>query len=153
MLRVIYADCHLWWVSQITPLCWVSLCWMSLFWASLCWVSWHPIMILSTVCMHLCMWVCEWVSRHNDNRKIDSRQNDNLPFISDRNWINSSFKSTRHCLSISPTAINITTFSITKNVKLSIILVLYLLSIILGRIYNECHKFTLYAECRYADCC
>ncbi len=24
-----YAECNLWWVSQISPLCWVSLCWMS----------------------------------------------------------------------------------------------------------------------------
>ncbi len=37
MLSVFYAECHLCWVSQISPLCWVSLCWVSL-----CWMSWHP---------------------------------------------------------------------------------------------------------------
>ncbi len=31
-----HAKCHLCWVSQISPLCWVSLYWMSL-----CWVSWR----------------------------------------------------------------------------------------------------------------
>ncbi len=51
MLNVIYAECHLCWVSQISPLCWVSLCsvslcwvllcWMSLRWVSLCWMSWR----------------------------------------------------------------------------------------------------------------
>ncbi len=36
MLNVIYAECHLCLVSQISPLCWVSLRWMSL-----CWMSWR----------------------------------------------------------------------------------------------------------------
>jgi hypothetical protein len=30
--RHLYSECHLRWVSQISPLCW----------ASLCWVSWRP---------------------------------------------------------------------------------------------------------------
>jgi hypothetical protein len=30
-------NCHVCWVSQISPFSWVSLCW-----ASLCWMSWRP---------------------------------------------------------------------------------------------------------------
>jgi len=37
MLSVVYAECRLCRMSQISPLCWVSLCWVSL-----CWMSWHP---------------------------------------------------------------------------------------------------------------
>jgi hypothetical protein len=36
MLSGGFADCHLYWVSHKSPLCWVSLCWVSL-----CWVSWR----------------------------------------------------------------------------------------------------------------
>jgi hypothetical protein len=32
------------WMSQISPLCWVSLCLMSLCWVLLCWVSWRHFM-------------------------------------------------------------------------------------------------------------
>ncbi len=31
-----YAECHSSWVSQISPLCWVSLCWMLSYWMSWC---------------------------------------------------------------------------------------------------------------------
>jgi hypothetical protein len=31
----------IWWVSQLSPLCWVSLCWMSSCWMSSCWMSWR----------------------------------------------------------------------------------------------------------------
>ncbi len=30
------AECHLCWLLQIIPLCWMSLCWVSI-----CWVSWR----------------------------------------------------------------------------------------------------------------
>jgi hypothetical protein len=36
------AEFHLCWVSQKSPLCWVSLCWLLLCWISLCWMSWRP---------------------------------------------------------------------------------------------------------------
>ncbi len=41
MLSVTYAECHSYWVSHTSPLCWVSLYWMSLCWVKLCWVSGH----------------------------------------------------------------------------------------------------------------
>jgi hypothetical protein len=36
----IYAECHLCWLPQISPLCRMMLRWMSLYWVSLCWMSW-----------------------------------------------------------------------------------------------------------------
>ncbi len=36
MLSVVYAECRLCWMSQISPLCWESLCWVSL-----CWMLWR----------------------------------------------------------------------------------------------------------------
>ncbi len=42
VLNVIYVECHLNWVSKISPLCWVSSCWVSLCWVPLCWMSWRP---------------------------------------------------------------------------------------------------------------
>ncbi len=36
-----YSNYHLFSVSQISCLCWVSLCWMSLCWMSLYWMSWR----------------------------------------------------------------------------------------------------------------
>jgi len=38
MLSVVYAKCNLCVMTQISPLCWLSLCSMLL-----CWVSWHPL--------------------------------------------------------------------------------------------------------------
>jgi hypothetical protein len=37
MLSVFCAECQLRWVSQTSPLCWLSL-----YWVLLCWVSWRP---------------------------------------------------------------------------------------------------------------
>ncbi len=36
-----YTEYNLYWVSHISPWCWVTLCWMASCWASLCWVSWR----------------------------------------------------------------------------------------------------------------
>ncbi len=62
MLSVVYADCHLCWVSHIILLCWVSLCWVPLcwvllFWVLLCWVS---LCWVSLCWMSLC-WVSHFI--------------------------------------------------------------------------------------------
>jgi len=50
-----YAECRLCWVSQISPLCWVSLC-CNHYAESLCWMSWRLFVHLYA-CLSVSLWI------------------------------------------------------------------------------------------------